>query len=104
MRRRTLRMSVQLSWRQQVPSVLTIARPKRQPKGGEIEMLTTLLSMTFLLPAVWLAYTVRAYWVARDEWKAFSPDTKAFYLMVAPPLTLAVDLVMLTDRIFYSPD
>jgi hypothetical protein len=67
-------------------------------------MLTTLLSMTFLLPAVWLGYTARAWWVVRDEWKQFTPDTKAFYLMVAPPLTLAVDLVMLTDRIFYSPD
>ena len=66
-------------------------------------MLTTLLSMTWMLPAVWIGYTLRTWWVARSRWGQFPPDTKAFYLIVAPPLTIALDLLMLTDRLFYWP-
>lgn len=66
-------------------------------------MLTTLLSLTCLIPVVWVAYTVRSWVVARESWDQFSADTKAFYLLVAPPLTFALDLLVLTDRLFYWP-
>jgi hypothetical protein len=68
------------------------------------QMFAALMSMTFIIPAVWLGYTLRAWWRARREWAAFSTDTKAFYLLVAPPMTLALDVVMLTDRLFYLPE
>lgn len=66
-------------------------------------MLEMLLSLACIIPAVWLGYTVRAWWVARGEWQAFNSETKAFYLLVAPPLTLALDVFLLTDRLFYWP-
>ena len=62
-----------------------------------------MLHLTWLLPAVWFAYTAKAWWVARHNWCQYSSDTKAFYLIVAPPLTLALDLLMITDKVFYSP-
>ena len=66
-------------------------------------MAATLLSLTFVIPVVWLAYTARAWWAARGEWERFSSDTKAFYLLVAPPITLSLDLFLFTDRLFYWP-
>ncbi len=62
-----------------------------------------MLHLTWLMPAVWIAYTTKAWWVARRDWSQYSFDTKAFYLIVAPPLTLALDLLMITDKVFYSP-
>jgi hypothetical protein len=62
-----------------------------------------MLHLTWLLPAVWFAYTAKAWWVARHNWSQFSSDTKAFYLIVTPPLALALDLLMITDKMFYSP-
>ena len=67
-------------------------------------MLTTLLSMTWIVLAIWFAYTVRALWTVRRQWSHLTADTKAFFLMVAPPLTIALDLLMITDRLFYSPE
>lgn len=66
-------------------------------------MLTTLFSLTCIIPAVWLGYTLRAFLIARRDWGQFSADTKAFFLLVAPPMSLATDLFLLTDRLFYSP-
>lgn len=66
-------------------------------------MLTTLLSISFIIPAVWLGYTLRAWWSARREFPQLPPDVKVFYLLLAPPLTLALDALMITDRLFYSP-
>ena len=66
-------------------------------------MLTTLFSLTFIIPTIWLGYTLRAYLNARRDWTRFSSDTKAFYLLVAPPITLATDIFLFTDRLFYSP-
>ena len=67
-------------------------------------MLTTVLSMTWIVLAIWFAYTARALWTVRSQWSHLTDDTKAFFLMVAPPLTLALDLLMITDRLFYSPE
>jgi hypothetical protein len=47
-------------------------------------------------------YVGRALWIARREWPECRTDTKVLYLLVAPPLTLAVDLLTVTDRIFWS--
>lgn len=66
-------------------------------------MTTAVLSLTFIVPVVWLMYTLKARWVARAEWTQYSPDTKAFYLLVAPPITFALDVLMVTDRLFYRP-
>lgn len=66
-------------------------------------MPTTLLSVLCFIPAVWLVYTLRAWWLARRDWQRLSSDTKAFYLLVAPPITLAFDLFLLLDKMFYSP-
>lgn len=66
-------------------------------------MATTMLSITCVIPAVWLVYTSRAWWLARRDWQSLSSDTKAFYLLVAPPITLAFDLFLLLDKLFYSP-
>jgi len=66
-------------------------------------MFETLLSIAVILPALWLVYTIRAWWVARTQWSNLTPDTKGFYLMVAPPLAFALDLFLLSDRLFYWP-
>jgi hypothetical protein len=71
-------------------------------KGWSIEMQITILSMAWILPAVWFAYTIRSWWVARSQWKEFSLDTKAFYLLVTPLFTIVLDLLLLTDKVFYS--
>ena len=71
---------------------------------GRISMLTTLLLMTCIVLAIWFAYTARALWTVRSQWSHLTADTKAYFLMVAPPLTLALDLLMITDRLFYSPE
>ncbi len=46
-------------------------------------------------------YVGRALWIARHEWRQCGTDTKILYLLVAPLLTLAVDLLALTDRLFW---
>lgn len=46
-------------------------------------------------------YVGRALWIARHEWRHCATDTKILYLLVAPLLTLAVDLLALTDRLFW---
>jgi hypothetical protein len=56
-----------------------------------------------IIPSLWLAYTAKALWAARKEWMAFPPDTKAFYLLVAPPLSLALDVLLISDRLLYHP-
>ncbi|WP_439541477.1 hypothetical protein [Hyphomicrobium sp.] len=43
----------------------------------------------------------RSFWIARREWPECATDTKVLYLMVAPPLTLAVDVLQVTDRLFW---
>lgn len=65
-------------------------------------MIGAAFSLAYAVPALWLAYTVRAVFLARRDWLQFSPDTKAFYLLVAPPMSLLTDIVMTTDRLFYS--
>jgi len=47
-------------------------------------------------------YVGRALWIARREWPECRTDTKVLYLLIAPPLTFAVDLLTATDRIFWS--
>jgi hypothetical protein len=49
-------------------------------------------------------YVARSLWMVRREWQACRADTKILYLLVAPPLTLAVDLLEITDRLFWSGD
>ena len=66
-------------------------------------MLASLFSLTFIIPAVWLGYTLRAYLIARKDWARLSSDTKAFYLLVAPPIALVTDIFLFTDRLFYWP-
>ena len=66
-------------------------------------MLKTLFSLTFIFPTIWLAYTLRAYLTVRRDWAQFTSDTKAFYLLVAPPIALATDVFLITDRLFYFP-
>lgn len=61
-----------------------------------------LLSTTTLLLALVAFYVGRSLWIARREWPHCRADTKILYLMVAPPLTLAVDILEFTDRIFWS--
>jgi len=46
-------------------------------------------------------YVARSLWIARREWSECATDTKILYLMVAPPLTLAVDVLQATDRLFW---
>ena len=61
-----------------------------------------LLSGTTFILALVVFYVVRALWIARREWGACRTDTKVLYLLVAPLLTLAVDLLEVTDRLFWS--
>lgn len=65
-------------------------------------MMQASLTLAYAIPILWLAYTARVLLIARNDWGAFSPDTKAFYLLVAPPMSLATDIVLLSDRLFYS--
>lgn len=57
------------------------------------------LLLAFL--ALIVFYVGRALWIARHEWRNCGTDTKILYLLVAPILTLAVDLLSLTDRLFW---
>ena len=43
----------------------------------------------------------RSWWMVRHEWRNLSSDTKKLYLVVAPALTPAVDVLEITDRIFW---
>ena len=61
-----------------------------------------LLSTSGLLLLLATFYVGRALWIARREWPHCSADTKILYLLVAPALTLAVDLLEFTDRLFWS--
>lgn len=63
---------------------------------------TFLLSGSTLIVALIAFYVGRALWIARREWPTCRADTKILYLLVAPPLTLAVDLLSVTDRLFWS--
>lgn len=63
-----------------------------------------LLSGSTLLLALVAFYIGRALWIARREWAHCGPDTKILYLLVAPILTLAVDLLEFTDRLFWRHD
>jgi hypothetical protein len=64
-------------------------------------MSTTLLSFSVLMPVLWIGYTFRAWWNARQNWNSYPADTKAFFLVVAPPIMFAMDLILVTDRLFY---
>lgn len=66
-------------------------------------MVTSFISLAVIIPALWLGYTGRALWSARKAWPGLTADTKAFYLLVAPPLILALDILIVTDRLFYWP-
>lgn len=61
-----------------------------------------LLSGTTLIFVLAAFYVGRALWIARREWAQCSLDTKILYLLVAPPLTFAVDILEFTDRLFWS--
>jgi hypothetical protein len=61
-----------------------------------------LLSTSSLLLLLAAFYVGRALWIARREWPQCGADTKILYLLVAPALTLAVDLLEFTDRLFWS--
>lgn len=61
-----------------------------------------LLSGSTFLLAIAAFYVGRSLWIARREWSHCALDTKILYLLVAPPLTLAVDLLEVTDRLFWS--
>lgn len=61
-----------------------------------------LLSGSTVFLAIAAFYVARSLWIARREWSDCATDTKVLYLLVAPPLTLAVDLLSLTDRLFWS--
>jgi hypothetical protein len=61
-----------------------------------------LLSGSTVLLAIAAFYVGRSLWIARRELPQCATDTKVLYLLVAPPLTLAVDLLSVTDRLFWS--
>ena len=63
----------------------------------------TLLSVSSLIPVIWLAYTMKAWWEVRADWHLYAAETKTFYLIVAPPITFALDIFVLSDRLLYSP-
>lgn len=63
----------------------------------------TTMSVAFIVPVVWLAYVLRSIWAAREHWRSFTADTKAFYILFAPLLTLALDLFVISDQLFYQP-
>jgi hypothetical protein len=51
--------------------------------------------------ALVLFYTGRAWWIARHDWRSYDSDTKCFYLLVSPLLILAIDVLTITDRIYW---
>lgn len=61
-----------------------------------------LLSGSVLLLALIAFYVGRALWIVRHEWRHCRTDTKLLYLLVAPVLTLAVDVLTVTDRLLWS--
>jgi hypothetical protein len=61
-----------------------------------------LLSGSTLILLLVAFYVGRALWIARRVWAQCSTDTKILYLLVAPALTLAVDILEITDRLFWS--
>ncbi|HEX2843400.1 hypothetical protein [Hyphomicrobium sp.] len=61
-----------------------------------------LLSGTTLLAALAAFYMGRSIWIARRELPGCRLDTKVLYLLVAPPLTLAVDILQFTDKLLWS--
>ena len=60
-----------------------------------------LLSGSTILMALMAFYVGRSLWIARNEWSECAADTKVLYLLVAPPLTVAVDILEVTDRLFW---
>ncbi|HRN83511.1 MAG TPA: hypothetical protein PK857_01720 [Hyphomicrobium sp.] len=58
-------------------------------------------SLLLALLVLVVFYIGRALWIARHEWRQCGTDTKILYLLVAPVLTFAVDLLALTDRLFW---
>ncbi|HEX2841412.1 hypothetical protein [Hyphomicrobium sp.] len=62
-----------------------------------------LTSVSYALVAVHATYVIRSVWIARKELRDCAWDTKVLYLIVAPVLTLAVDLLEATDRLFWAP-
>ncbi len=68
----------------------------------ETTNLPFLLSGSMLILALAAFYVGRALWIVRHEWRQCRTDTKILYLLVAPLLTLAVDVLELTDRLFWS--
>jgi hypothetical protein len=64
--------------------------------------LSLLLSGSTLLMALAAFYVGRSLWIARREWPQCRTDTKVLYLLVAPVLTFAVDVLAFTDRLFWS--
>ncbi len=68
----------------------------------ETTSLAFLLSAPTLILALAAFYIARSLWIARREWAQCRTDSKILYLLVAPPLTAAVDLLEVTDRLFWS--
>lgn len=69
----------------------------------ETNGISFLISGSTVLLAIAAFYVGRSLWIARREWPTCAADTKILYLLVAPPLTLAVDLLEVTDRLLWSP-
>lgn len=61
-----------------------------------------LLSGSVLLLALLAFYIARALWIVRHEWSQCRTDTKILYLLVAPVLTFAVDVLTFTDRLLWG--
>lgn len=70
--------------------------------SDETSSISFLLSGTTLFLALVAFYVGRSLWIARREWHQCATDTKVIYLLVAPALTLAVDVLSVTDRLFWS--
>ncbi|MGE0024532.1 MAG: hypothetical protein AB7S70_12985 [Hyphomicrobium sp.] len=68
----------------------------------ETTILAVLLSAPTLLLALAAFYVGRSLWIARHVWSECGADTKILYLLVAPPLTFAVDVLEVTDRLLWS--
>jgi hypothetical protein len=64
--------------------------------------LPLLISGSTLFMALVVFYVGRSLWIARREWPQCRTDTKVLYLLVAPILTFAVDVLAFTDRLFWS--
>lgn len=59
-------------------------------------------AILFALLVLVAFYIGRSLWIARHDWRNCGTDTKILYLLVAPVLTLAVDVLEFTDRLFWS--